>query len=385
MFYPFSAEIRQASETFDKGNFSLWFNKFTPLNNPSDCCACDGRGDRNGTVSFYKNSYDGFRKNTEIKNMLSRKHENQTLFCDCYDIGDCETLLCTAELEVPLITGLGQTHACEVSMVFDHTMGIPYIPASSVKGIVRLAHTLNLLDCEDSSQFIKGDELNESDKNTMIPDLFGGDVETLSNGKRKVKKQRGRVIFLDAYTQQVPELCVDIMNPHYGDYYGDDNAKVAPADYLEPVPVKFLALKPGSVFVFRALVPRDSGLKEYVTAAYERALIVEGVGAKTAVGYGHFKSVVWEDLAYERELKRREADRLKAEEEQKAAEDAMSPEERDIMAVRDLSTIDSRIGEIFKKIDDFSDKEEIDSKKKIKELILETKEELDKILVEKTN
>ena len=54
------------------------------------------------------------------------------------------------------------------------------------------------------------------------------------------------------------------------------------------------------------------------------------------------------------EAQRREAERLKAEEERKAAIEAMSPEERDILEVRDLSIIDNRIFEIYNKIDDFS-------------------------------
>ena len=54
------------------------------------------------------------------------------------------------------------------------------------------------------------------------------------------------------------------------------------------------------------------------------------------------------------EEKRREAERLKAEEERKAVIADMSPEERDILEVRDPSTIENRVIEIFNKIDDFS-------------------------------
>jgi CRISPR-associated protein Csm5 len=65
---------------------------------------------------------------------------------------------------------------------------------------------------------------------------------------------------------------------------------------------------------------------------------------------------IQETVERERALdaQRLEAERIKAEEERKAAIAAMSPEERDIMEVRDLSTVDNRIIEIFKKIDDFS-------------------------------
>jgi len=65
------------------------------------------------------------------------------------------------------------------------------------------------------------------------------------------------------------------------------------------------------------------------------------------------------------EAQRREAERLKAEEERKAVIAAMSPEERDIMEVGDLSTIDNRVIEIFNKMDDFSD----ENKKKLAEAL----------------
>lgn len=55
------------------------------------------------------------------------------------------------------------------------------------------------------------------------------------------------------------------------------------------------------------------------------------------------------------EAQRIEAERIKAEEEGKAAMENMSPEDRDIMDVRDSSTIDNTVFEIFKKIDQFSD------------------------------
>ncbi len=54
------------------------------------------------------------------------------------------------------------------------------------------------------------------------------------------------------------------------------------------------------------------------------------------------------------EAQRREAERLKAEEERKAAIEAMSPDERNILEVRDLSTIENRVIKIFNKMDDFS-------------------------------
>ena len=67
------------------------------------------------------------------------------------------------------------------------------------------------------------------------------------------------------------------------------------------------------------------------------------------------------------EAQRREAERLKAEEERKAAIEAMSPEDREILEVRDLSTIDNRVIEIFNKMNDFSG----ENKKKLAQALKE--------------
>ena len=59
------------------------------------------------------------------------------------------------------------------------------------------------------------------------------------------------------------------------------------------------------------------------------------------------------------EAQRLEAERIKAEEERKAAIESMSPEERNIMEVANPSTIENRVIEIYKRIDDFSDENKL--------------------------
>jgi len=93
-------------------------------------------------------------------------------------------------------------------MVFDHTMGIPYVPASSVKGIVRFAHMLELIKSDNIKEYKESDKdgeyIVESDLKTLIPAIFGGDADEEKEGKKKIKKLKGKVIFLDAYPAKVP-------------------------------------------------------------------------------------------------------------------------------------------------------------------------------------
>ena len=292
--YPYSAQLQMAAKSFNKGNFSLWFNKLIPLNNETKCKPCDQHGNDKEAVQYYKFVYNGLKNNPTLTNLLYEKQKNQKQFCESYEKAGYEIINYQAELKSPLITGIGQTHPNEVGMVFDHTMGIPYVPASSVKGIVRFAHMLKLIKSDNDEEY-KGSDKNgeyivESDLKTLIPAIFGGDADEEKEGEKKINKLKGKVIFLDACPAKVPDLHVDIMNPHYGDYYNDEKGEIPPADYLAPNPIKFLTVKKGTVFTFRALVSKDSVfLLQPIKTAFENALKDEGVGAKTAVGYGRFE------------------------------------------------------------------------------------------------
>lgn len=282
MDYPIYRKLENLSKDMAKGNFGLWYNKFIPVANFESCKASDEKGDDKNAVVFYFDKYNKIQKDT-IKTHLNEKHRDQAGFCDAFS-SRYETVIFKAKLKTPLITGIGESHPHEVSMVFDHNLGIPYIPASGIKGIVRFTHTLSLLldengnftnkyvEEENGKEFIRDDN-----KETLIPQLFG------------TQKKRGAVIFLDAYPEKVPDLHVDIMNPHYGDYYGDDTNRTPPADYLNPVPIKFLTVAKDTFFIFRALVDKEQPeLIGKVKAAFRKVLTEEGVGAKTAVGYGLF-------------------------------------------------------------------------------------------------
>jgi CRISPR type III-B/RAMP module RAMP protein Cmr6 len=167
-------------------------------------------------------------------------------------------------------------------------MGIPYLPATGIKGLVRLAHILNLIADQEKADFlIQGNELDDAHPDSLIPEIFGGGLQR----GEETKIFRGKVIFLDAYPENIPDLHVDIMNPHYVKYYEDDDALIPPADYLNPRPVQFLTVRQGTVFIFRAVVTGSDTLQVPILQAFEKALTDQGIGAKTAVGYGRFEKL----------------------------------------------------------------------------------------------
>lgn len=108
---------------------------------------------------------------------------------------------------------------------------------------------------------------------TSVPHMFG------------TQKNRGNVIFLDAYPEDIPALHMDIMNPHYSPYYSEGKP---PADHHNPTPIKFLTVAKGTKFIFRAVAKKEQNLPQKIRVAFAEALTKEGVGAKIALGYGRF-------------------------------------------------------------------------------------------------
>ena len=344
--YPFYSQLQTATRTMDNGNFGLWYNKFVPVTDFQNCKACDERGENARPVEHYSDTYKRLKQNALTAELLSRKHLDQASFCEAFS-SRYEKIVFKVTLKTPLVTGIGESHPHEVSMVFDHNLGIPYIPASGVKGIVRFAHTVSLIPSipEGMLKYDKDGKpyFNDEESWTGVADLFG------------TQAKRGSVMFLDAYPEKTPELHVEIMNPHYGDYYSDDNHRTPPGDYLDPTPIKFLTTAPGTVFIFRALVEKEKAeLPAMVKAAFRKILTEEGIGAKTAVGYGRFGHVVEEESASVLDFVKKEKDRKQKaiEEAKKQAEakrkESMTPD--DIM-IEEISQMANDTETIAKKVD----------------------------------
>ncbi len=292
MIYPFCKDTQNCLSNYSKGNYSLWFNKFVPVSEQNMFKYCEEKtGKSENALNYYQKQYEKVvNGNPELNNLLLKKHHQQIEFCEnmssCYHI-----LTLTAKLQSPLVIGIGQTHPCETGITFDHNLGITYIPASSLKGVIRFAHTLEILKNYPLDK-LKNDKnglyLDETDPATFISEIFGG--EKMCDAKKEMCAYRGKAIFLDAYPTVKPELYVDIMTPHYGDYYSGDRPK-PPTDTQDPNPIKFLTVNPGISFAFRVLVEKTENgekLTKMVKIAIGHALEDEGIGAKTANGYGRF-------------------------------------------------------------------------------------------------
>lgn len=211
--------------------------------------------------------------------------------------GDAAVVCLEALAIAPFTTGLGNEHPLENGFAFLNPYGLPYLPGSGVKGVLRqAARELASGEWGDTSDWSKDRDFKLRLNNENIPfstldALFG-----LQSEDPQAQQLRGALTFWDVIPQiKGDNLAVDIMTSHQSHYY---QQKAGPHDSGQPNPITFLTIPPGSGFAFhvqcdldhlRRLAPElavDERWKTMLTAAFEHAFQWLGFGAKTAVGYG---------------------------------------------------------------------------------------------------
>jgi len=211
----------------------------------------------------------------------------------------------------PFTTGLGNEHPLENGFAFLNPYGLPYLPGSGVKGVLRqAARELAGGQWGDSKGWSEEPryEMRVSEdpdepplRLTMLDVLFGRETKP---GEQE--HFRGALCFWDVIPE-MPEikgdsLLVEIMTPHYTHYYqqevGPGAQMTPPHDSGQPNPICFLTVPPGSRFLFQVTCDtrrlertapdllKDGHWKQLMQGAFEHAFRWLGFGAKTAVGYG---------------------------------------------------------------------------------------------------
>jgi CRISPR type III-B/RAMP module RAMP protein Cmr6 len=259
-----------------------------------------------------------------------------------------------------LVIGLGSNPAFEAGLQLHPLYGFPILPGSAVRGLVHHVAEHELLESEERRAWLE--RLPTAEERQAVaafladaavvrallgslsvePHKFEG--ETLgwpaprallkewsrapeSGGLpvewkefrpqiRRLTEEHtgGMVTFYDAVPAPGQEglLQIDLVNPHYPAYYRDPSHP--PSDDQDPVPVTFLAVRPGAAFDFAFSVaplpglpgsePRDDEERERAAALagldrqslqtkvagwLRQGLETWGVGGKTAAGYGYMK------------------------------------------------------------------------------------------------
>lgn len=240
----------------------------------------------------------------------------------------------------PFTTGLGNEHPLENGFTFLNPYGLPCLPGSGVKGVLRAAagelasgdwggNEGWTLDPHEV-RWRDGKGKQHTRQITTIDLLFGSEVED------EQALFRGVLSFWDVLPAiEGNSLLVEVMTPHQNHYYQQD---ANPHDSGQPNPIQFLTVPPGSRFSFTVLcdtarlhrlapdlADRWQGLLQ---AAFNHAFQWLGFGAKTAVGYGAMAVDPAADQRREDVRKQLEADAEKARRDQARA--AMSEQRQQV-------------------------------------------------------
>lgn len=249
----------------------------------------------------------------------------------------------------PFTTGLGNEHPLENGFAFLNPYGLPYLPGSGVKGVLRCAAQELASGEWGDTRGWTAEKIHTIGRNgdaidlSPIDALFGLEATHGSN-----QHVRGALTFWDVIPQiKGDALAVEVMTPHQSHYYqqkpnhkaGDSTS---PHDSGQPNPINFLTVPAGSGFNFfvtcdlahlERLAPdlaANDRWKVLLTATFEHAYQWLGFGAKTSVGYGAMMDDPVAKKQREDALKaQQEAQRMPLKQQERERELAeMSPAER---------------------------------------------------------
>ncbi len=171
-------------------------------------------------------------------------------------------------LETRLFIGLTGGGMLETGCAISHSYGMPYIPGSSVKGVVNA-------------------QVRRSAFGQHYPDhcdeLFGA-----APSKDDPDGLAGLISFHDAWwvpqsTNSNKPFVEEVVTTHHLDYYGKEGA-VPASDLDSPIPNAQIAVQGSFLFVLEGPADWLPLAKQMLVAA----LTIDGIGAKTRAGYGLF-------------------------------------------------------------------------------------------------
>lgn len=252
--HPTTLQAGQASSV----NLGLFFSRFFSWTEFST------------TASSYKDDKDRFLKQFYINGCGSQEQMNRAVLRQMLLNKQQPSRYTVMKSDWHWVSGMGNAHPLENGFSWHHTLSMPYLPGSSVKGLVRAYCEINGMAPARLKQWF-GSESKDPSKNVT-------------------DNQAGELVFFDAIPCEKADILPDIMTPHTGDWQQEGGkGKTAPADWHDPIPVAFLVARNLTLLFSVAKASHatiaDSEVDE-VLELLEQALGFLGAGAKTATGYG---------------------------------------------------------------------------------------------------
>jgi len=216
----------------------------------------------NFSFYFYKDKSYG-------KDILEKKIEKN--FEDKLKISDYGFLLKTTY--PGLLIGSGYMHPklkenkddFQLGFDFDYTTGLPIIRGSTIKGVIR-------------SAFPEEKDIFKQEKEEWLEAFYKEKNKVYSEQEINEIFESGKVIFHDAYIKDENK-----------EIFADDYITPHKSEIENPIPIKFLIIKPDVVFRFQFDIFLED--KDFYLDLFKHIILYKGLGAKTNLGYGVFQEV----------------------------------------------------------------------------------------------
>lgn len=200
-----------------------------------------------------------------------------------------------------MLIGSGYPHdvhaeeGLKLGFYFDHATGMPIVPGSSVKGILK-----NAFD-QDSGQYIiyliKEMGAVDSERKLLNKENKALFAELKPN-QEDITKWASKIFGTDDPDTNLPSSQRDVFHDAFPIESRNDNGQLMGNDYItphkeplkNPVPLQFLKVLPQVKYQFDfQLLDDENGLSANLKKELFHQIILDlGVGAKTNVGYGQF-------------------------------------------------------------------------------------------------
>ncbi|KAF5066216.1 RAMP superfamily protein [anaerobic digester metagenome] len=219
--------------------------------------------------------------------------------------------------------GLGVVGEYKIGFYFDHISGLPIVPGSSVKGLIRSAFPIIVKDKNTGEYHLsRGSENKEKTKAKWIISLLNhlDDADFLTNaiqpaeqdidamciyrlnrlilelfeGVKDVNENNAEKRFHSIYQRNIFFDAIPVKSENNGNaILGNDSITPHPYPLKNPNPLLFLKVLPKVTYKFCfKLVSSEVEAKltdENLLKLFQKILLEFGIGAKTNVGYGQFE------------------------------------------------------------------------------------------------
>jgi len=252
---PLPKEVRQVADNGNRcDNIGLWLDRFLTVNPQSWELTQDAKH-RQYLMRLTKQK----AWQSKVGEQLNALQERYEAMLKWHEQRGFVVKRIQAQPVWRFVVGLGAAHVLETGITLHRLFGLPIVPGSALKGAARAY-----------AKLVEGKPDDDAD----LIAVFG------------TTEQAGSVIFFDAIPLEVPKFQLDIMNPHYPNYYRTQGQN-PPADWESPNPVFFLTVSETPyLFAIAARSEQGNRLLGFAENWLKGALKELGIGAKTSADYG---------------------------------------------------------------------------------------------------